>query len=312
MRSCFHLGFVVGLAAIGIVWLHARGQTDPPKPTDDEQAIRKAVENYAAALTKGDLDALLAFWAADSEFIDENGKTFKGKPAIATLLKRHIDMTRGAKVHLQITGLKILKGEVALEDGTAELTLPNGAAAKARYHAVWTKADGKWLLSQVRDLPGDPEASNSASSAALKELSWLVGDWTHDDKTHAVKLNCRWDLGKHFLRQDYTIKSAKDGHVLTVSQLIGYDPLSGQLKSWFFDSRGGYGEGSWQRDGNTWKSRQLGVLADGRTATSRASLKFLDDDAFLWHAADREIDGLPLADVEVKYTRAKSAKEAQP
>jgi hypothetical protein len=44
----------------------------------DEQAIRKAVAAYAEAMNKGDLQARLACWAADAEYIDEAGKVTRG------------------------------------------------------------------------------------------------------------------------------------------------------------------------------------------------------------------------------------------
>ena len=34
--------------------------------------------------------------------------------------------------------------------------------------------------------------------------------------------------------------------------MIGYDPVKGRLRSWVFDSEGGFGEGSWRQEGNKW------------------------------------------------------------
>ena len=53
---------------------------------------------------------------------------------------------------------------------------------------------------------------------------------------------------------------------MTVTQRIGWDPLTKQIKSWVFDSEGGYGDGLWTRKGNQWVIKSTGVLPDGRIA----------------------------------------------
>jgi hypothetical protein len=78
--------------------------------------------------------------------------------------------------------------------------------------------------------------------------------------------------------------------------------------SWFFDSQGGYGGGDWERDGNTWTTSCSGVLPEGQIASSTNSMKFVDDNNFLFRSVDRDIDGLPLADVEAKFVRKAASK----
>ena len=55
---------------------------------------------------------------------------------------------------------------------------------------------------------------------------------------------------------------------MTVNQRIGWDPLTKQIKSWVFDSEGGYGDEFWTRKGNQWVIKSTGVLPDGRTASA--------------------------------------------
>ena len=56
--------------------------------------------------------------------------------------------------------------------------------------------------------------------------------------------------------------------MMTVNQRIGWDPLTKQIKSWVFDSEGGYGDALWTRKGNQWVIKSTGVLPDGRTASA--------------------------------------------
>jgi hypothetical protein len=122
-----------------------------------------------------------------------------------------------------------------------------------------------------------------------------------------VQVNGRWALDKSFLVLEYTARG-KDGEDLTVLQFFGWDTADEVVRSWFFDSRGGNGGGDWVRDGNTWTAGWSGVLSDGRPASSVNSIKFIDDKTFLFRSVDREIDGLPLADLDVKFARKATEK----
>ena len=82
-----------------------------------------------------------------------------------------------------------------------------------------------------------------------------------------------------------------------------WDPTSGQLHSWYFDSRGGFGEGQWTRDGNSWKIAAGGIVADGRTGTSTNIWKFVDNKTISWISKDRELGGVPMPENEVKFVR---------
>lgn len=280
-------------------WMTAQGQ---PANPEDEQAIRKTVDAYAAAFEKGDLDSVMGLYATDAEYIDPAGKSTKGRAAIAALFKKEAANLKGFKLNFHVTSLKVLKSEVALEDGTTELIGPDGSSRKERYSAVWVKTGGKWLITQARDYAGDVDAADSTSYAKLKDLEWLVGTWGAEEKGAAVTVTCRWALNKHFLQQEYAVKT-KEGGSATVMTLIGWDPFSGKIKSWVFDSRGGYGEGQWTRQGNSWKVQAIGVLPDGRRASGINTYKHTDDKSYTWQASDREVEGVPVADVEVKFAR---------
>ena len=36
------------------------------------------------------------------------------------------------------------------------------------------------------------------------------------------------------------------------TQVIGWDPAAGTIRSWMFDSDGGFGEGTWSKKDNSW------------------------------------------------------------
>src|SRR5262249_55518195 len=155
-------------------------------------------------------------------------------------------------------------------------------------------------ISSMRDLPGEPEETTKPIAyQRIKGLSWMVGHWS--DKSGDTKMSCRWSPNQVALLMEYTIKRA-NGQTLYISQRIGWDPVNENIRSWFFDSDGGYGEAIWTRDGNAWDITTEGYTADGLSGTSTNRWKFIDQNTALWTGKDREVDEQPLPDLEVKYS----------
>jgi uncharacterized protein (TIGR02246 family) len=291
---CIILTAVVGLGGLAMLC----GQTPA---ADEDKEIQALADSYTAAFNKGDLDGFLAHFAADADYVDQVGKHYKGKAGLAELFRGALVDGNGQQLKTVISSIHFLRPDVAIADGKAVFTAPDGSTNSGRFTAVWTKTAGKWLLSSVHDLP-EPSATDETSVLPLQQLSWLVGDWSHKDPNFSVQVSGRWSLSKSFLVLDYTVKG-RENDDLTVAQYFGWDPVAGVIHAWFFDSRGGYGGGDWVREGKTWTANWSGVLADGRIASSISSLKYLDDNSFLFRSVDREIGGLPMDDVEARFVR---------
>lgn len=272
-------------------------------PADDEAAIRKDVEGYAAAYNKGNFDAAGKHWSADAEYINDEGKVTKGRDAIVGLFKKGRVATKGYTFKVDVQSVRMLKPDVALEDGTVTLTAPDGTADKTRFSAVMVKTDGAWQMSRVQDVGSVGESEETTPYARLKQLEWLVGKWEDEDKQGNIHMTCRWGMGKTYLIQEYTIKRPSQDPV-EIEQRIAWDPINGHLRSWIFDSKGGFSEGAWQRTGNQWDVAVSGVLPDARLATARQIWSFVDDDHFKWQAVDRSIDSKPIADSLTTFRRS--------
>src|SRR5262249_27045987 len=204
----------IALAAIGLGLV--LGQN--PK-SDQDKAVRAAVNSYTDAFNKGDLNGVMAFFTADADFVDENGTQCQGKTKLTEIFKQSLAQLKGRKLKTTITSIHFVRPDVAIADGKAEITAPDGTVDSGRFTSTWTKSDGKWLLCSVHDL-ANPTAGAETGSAQLKELEWLVGDWAHDDANFSVQLRGRWTLNKSFLQLDYTVKD-KDNEDLTVVQFFG-------------------------------------------------------------------------------------------
>ena len=82
-------------------------------------------------------------------------------------------------------------------------------------------------------------------------------------------------MDRGFLAQRFHIKGAdEEFRVLT---LIGYDPAEGTFRSWYFDSRGGFGGGPWSKRGDVWRTAVLAVLPDGQVGSSIMSWQQIDE-----------------------------------
>src|SRR5439155_4834037 len=107
----------------------------------------------------------------------------------------------------------------------------DGTSDTGPFAAVWTRSGGKWLILSVRDLPDTTDADENPSTAQLHQLDWLVGEWGYQDKDTAIVLACRWTQKQSFLLIAQTVK-VKGEEVLSLTQVIGWDPLRQQFRSW--------------------------------------------------------------------------------
>jgi uncharacterized protein (TIGR02246 family) len=292
---------LLGLLATVLVALPAlsgRGQA----PASGEQAVRKAVAAYVEALNKGDVNGLMACLAPDADFIDEDGKTTRGHDALAARFKNLLPDLKGYKITGKVYSVKFLRPEVALVDGGLEYTSPDGTRDSNRFAVVWVKSGDKWLLSSARDLPSEVEEASSLAYPQLKALEWLIGDWADDGGKGTVQIKTRWAPNKSFLVMEYEVKQ-EGADPMLVTQRIGWDPVNNRVRSWVFDSTGGFGEGYWQRDANKWVVGASGILADNGTGESTNVYEFKDENTFLYRSVDRQVDGQPVADLEMKFVR---------
>ena len=269
---------------------------------DDESAINKSIQELSTAFNKSDVEALVGLWAEDGEFIGESGKIYRGKPALKVFFKKALEDFKGYKQSMKSDSIRFVRPEVALEEGTVVMTSPENEPTTGKYTSVWVKQDGRWLLSRVRDLPIQEAEQKVESSDKLKGLAWMLGEWMDKEGKGAVSMDCKWYPGQTFLLQDYVIKQA-DGKDFNVSYRIGWDPYNQQIRSWVFDSAGGFGIGWWTRDGNTWVIESEGVYPDGRLFSSTDTLKFIDENSAEWTSKNREVDEQPMPDIELKFSR---------
>jgi uncharacterized protein (TIGR02246 family) len=286
----------------------------PIRAQDDAatKELQATVDKYVAAYNEGDVNKVMDFWTADADFVDIRGGFHEGRDLIAALFRRGFASNEGRTIKLISEARKFLAPTVAMDDGILELTSPDGEISRGRYAVVWTKADGEWLIRSARDIPleeDDDAAATEDLPPPLEELAWLIGKWEAKSDKYQITLDCDWLMNRTFLAQRFTIKS--DDEEFRILTLVGYDPAEARFRSWYFDSRGGFGGGPWSKRGDVWRTAVIAVLPDGQIGSSFMTWQKIDDKTAKWQAIEREVSGEPLPDAEQTYVRVKSTPASQ-
>jgi uncharacterized protein (TIGR02246 family) len=108
---------------------------------DASAEIRKASQKYTDAVNEGNADAVLALWADDADYMDESGTQVRGREAIGKMVRANLAREDRGKVAVETQGIRTVRPEVAVEDGTLTITSADGTKESTRFTAVWTKGD---------------------------------------------------------------------------------------------------------------------------------------------------------------------------
>ena len=306
-------------------------QAATQKQDDATAAIRAAIRTYADAFERGDGKALAALWTPDGDIIDDEGRVLSGRESVGQITAATKDVPRPS-FRIKQTSLRLLTADVAIEDGTVEVTPPGATAPLSGwFSATWVRHDGAWKLASLRE----SRISPAHETSRLADLDWMVGDWTvvedHLDREPAaagglpiapggrppIEVSVRWNATRTFLIRDMKIGNAAaaggetgDGlPAMHITQRIGWDPLSKQIVSWSFGSDGSHGEATWSRDGSadgtTWIARTMAVLPDGAQTSSLNIYAYDGADRCTWRSVPTHVGGEHAPHVSMTMIRKK-------
>jgi uncharacterized protein (TIGR02246 family) len=266
-----------------------------PAVSPDEAAIGAVVDSYVAAYNRGDAKAVAEHWSETGQWLSPSGERFQGKQAIQGEMEALFKEYKGVQIAVDKPTIRVVAPDAAIEEGTVHVSRPGEPREDSTYLAIHVKKNGKWKLDSVREtsLPSDqPE-----TSSPLAELAWMVGDWidTSDDAT--IETSVKWTPKSAFLVCSFRL-SAPGMEELTGTQVIGWDAVHGQIRSWAFDSDGGVTAGTWTRKEDRWIVNSASALADGRAASSVNIYSYLDSSKYTWQSTGREVDGEVLPNIE--------------
>ena len=270
----------------GVVNWSFAGQ--PDEPSADEAAIRKADEAYVKAFNKHDAKALADAWSPEAVYLNRvTGAEVVGRAAIAEQFAALFKGQPEVKLDLSVESIQFVSPNVAVEHGTAKTLAPKAGPEEIAYSAVFVKRDGQWLLDRVTD-----KAKEAAPSRyeQLKPLEWMIGRWVDKDDNVDIETECQWTKNRSFITRSFTV--AVQGEInMSGMQIVGWDPAAKTIRSWTFDSDGGFAEATWTCKKDRWFIQNKGVLADGRKASMVNVIKQVDQNSFTWQTVERTAGG---------------------
>jgi uncharacterized protein (TIGR02246 family) len=267
--------------------------TDDPKHPE-EDVLQKRAEAFVATFNKGDAKRLASFFTPNADLVDPEGRHTKGRQAIAKLYQKYFAENKGAKLTIHIQSVRLVRPDLALEDGLTEvIPAKGGPPSAARYSVVYVKNDGEWYLESVREAIAVPPTN----AEHLEDLAFLVGDWEQDtDKGGGSTMSYSWANQGNFLVNSFEL-TLQDIPVAGGIQWIGWDQAEKKVRAWSFLFNGGFAEAVWNKDGdNKYKIALHATMRDGKKASATNIFTKLDPDHFSFQLVDRKLDGRALPD----------------
>lgn len=275
----------------------ARGTADEPaaaQRSPEEIAVRQALAGLVKAYVQHDGKAFASGFSADGEFIDEQGALYHGRAAIEEDFSAFFKENPKTTIEVVIESTRPIAPGVIAADGTTRFTRAQGEppiAGKSSFICV--KEGQRWFVASLREARAEPASHREQ----VRQLEWMLGEWIDEGADSHVHVTCRWDDSGNYLLRDFTVQQA-GRKPLTGRQRIGYDPVTGRLKSWIFDSAGGFAEGYIHREGDSWVLHSSGVSSDGQMISGTNIFTRVDDRSMTWDALDRVVGGERIPDVE--------------
>jgi len=143
---------------------------------------------------------------------------------------------------------------------------------------------------------------------ALKDLEWLLGTWQDQSEVRSGRHNSALVTHQTFLVRSFSARVA--GDELQGTQIIGWDPLNRQIRTWIFSSDGSFGQGTISKHDDDWMLKMSQTLSDGRTAAGTQIVTRVDDNTMTVQVIGETINGEPSpASAAVTVVRTADAKE---
>jgi uncharacterized protein (TIGR02246 family) len=296
---------VPALIVLGSGFTTAQDKTArDPKRESDRRAIEKLTRDMVQAFEKRDAAAIAAHWTQDGEFIRDDGEPIRGRDEIRKGYAKFFETLSGKpKLEIRADAVRFPSADMAVTEVTLRLKQDGEVVASGRQAIVAVREGGQWKVAMIREWDRD-----IGLDVGLKELEWLIGTWRAVTRDREVTITYKWDENKTFIRGKFTVKEGARV-IESGTERIGKDNAEGVIRSWVFQSDGGFGGGVWTREGKKWSIHIHGVRADGSRLTATIIYVRVDPNTITWQAVNQDLDGVPVADTPpIKVTKQRSAK----
>ena len=297
LRATTALLVVASLSLPGVAEDQAAAPNTALSPL--EEAVVRESETTVKAFNAGDAAALGGMFLETGELVDEAGNVHTGKAAITELFTGFFGKFPKATLEMLVDSARPVGDTLAVEEGQRRITTAEGELAQVRYVAVRSKQGDQWRIASYREFADDPLPT---PRQALQGAAWIVGDWVDENPEGRTEITFRWSDDGNFLIGDYTMSAAGAGESKS-TQRIGWDSVTGQLRSWTFDDDGGFTEGRWDATDEGWVVKSEATMPDGTTGSATLVITVEDADHFVVRGSDRIVGGVAEPDFELRITR---------
>jgi uncharacterized protein (TIGR02246 family) len=270
----------------------AEAKAQPKAEAKDQKPdpLADALRNYSATFAKNDAKALAALWTEQGVHLDrETGERTAGRAALEADFEKLFKESAGARLTAEVTGKRMIRPDVAAIEGVARVIFPGAEPAESAFTAIMVKEGDTWLIDSVEEIsPPTPATARDG----LAELEWMIGHWVDQSESARVDTTVRWGAGESFLVRSF-VAELEDGETRQGTQVIGWDPRLGQIRSWSFFDDGSFGEAYWSKNGDEWLVKSSQTLADGTIASGTQVIQRIDDNTLTVQMIGRELEGEP-------------------
>ncbi len=276
-------------------------------PVQVETAIKKTIQSYVDAFNRGDAEALAAHWTKDGDYITTTGEVLTGQEKLKAAFESFFKDNQGIKIEVVPLAVYAEGADKAIEEEISTTTKEGEEPETTRYVTQYVKQNGDWKISRVKEIV---PMGTSPNHDKLEPLEWMIGDWVDEDQSGKLETTCYWSADGNFIVRAFSVSV---GEVTTFGgkQIIGWDPAAKQIRSWVFDTNGGFGEATWEKREKSWYVNSALVLSTGEKASSINILTPVDENSFTWQATSREVGGTPLPET-AKVTVVRKPADSPP
>jgi uncharacterized protein (TIGR02246 family) len=291
----FFPAWLIATSLVGI------GQDDVPVVDDATavdnaaSAIEAASQSYIAAYNARDVAKLVSLWAPKGVYLSRtSGDQIVGREAMTAEFTAVFESENLPTLAATIESIDLISPNVALERGIATVARSESDVVETDYRVVYVKQDGAWLIDRVTE---DEIIVRPSNYERLKDLEFLVGQWVDAGDGINIEIDCKWTENQNYLSRTYTV-SSEQGTESSGLQIIGWDANQELIRSWLFDSDGGFISGTWTQRDDRWVVQSVATLADGGRGSFASVFRPTDDGNYSWQKINRVVEGQILPNVD--------------
>ncbi len=262
-----------------------------------DKQLSDRLQNIIQAMNQGKLNDFVSYFTEDAEVTNPaTGEAVSGREEISQFFRPRMQeiQTRGLKFVFKPSKTEFTGDDQATVQGVVELFDKGALIQRNAREAQLVKKNGEWYIHSIRDIEVAPAPQVYAH---LKELEWMIGNWEDKDENVDITFKTEWDRFKNFIMQRFNMKvygvTAMEG-----IQIVGWDPVEKKIRSWIYDSDGGFGAGFWSQEGNNWRVRMNYTLSDGTQGTMTNVYTKVNGKSYKFSSVDRKIGDKALPNIE--------------